>query len=122
MEMIVSLVGILITAVGVVIAVAPKWFVDWMSSLDPGVLFWFGILARVSIGILFLLAAPSCRLPLVVQVVGVFSLIAALTMFVAGQARLASFTTWVLGRPQALIRSWSVVAVGFGMLLIYAGA
>ncbi len=84
--------------------------------------FWTAILVRVAIGVLFLLAAPSCRLPVVVQVVGILALIAALAIFLIGRTRLDSFLTWWLGRPQSLIRSWSIVAIGFGALLIYAGA
>ncbi len=123
MGMVVTLLGILITALGVVIAVAPKRLIDWISSLEPGIRFRAAILVRVAIGVSFLLAAPSCRLPVVVQVVGILALIAALAILLIGRTRLDSFLTWWLGRPQSLIRSWSIVAIGFGaLLLIYAGA
>ena len=122
MAIVVTLVGILLVAAGVVIAVAPKRFIDWISSLEPGVRFWAAILVRVALGVWFLLAAPSCRLPVVVQVVGILSLIAAAAILLIGRTSLDAFMDWWLGLPQSLLRSWSVLAVGFGALLIYAGA
>ena len=122
MAIVVTLLGILFTAGGVVIAVSPKRLIDWMSSLEPGIRFRAAILVRVAIGVFFLLAAPDCRLPVVVQVVGILMLIVAAAILLTGQTRLDSFMAWLLGRPQSVIRSWSILAIVFGALLIYAGA
>ncbi len=122
MAIVVTLLGILMTAAGVVIAVAPKRLIGWISSLEPGIRFWAAILVRVAIGISFLLAAPSCRLPVVVQVVGILMLIVAAAILLIGRSRLDSHLAWWLGRPQSFLRSWSIVVIGFGALLIYAGA
>ncbi len=122
MAIVVTLLGILMTAAGVVIAVAPKRLIEWISSLEPGIRFWAAILVRVAIGISFLLAAPSCRLPVVVQVVGILMLIVAAALLLIGRSRLDFHLAWWLGRPQSFLRSWSIVVIGFGALLIYAGA
>ena len=122
MAIVVTLLGILIMAAGVVIAVAPKRLIDWISSLEPGIRFRAAILVRVAIGVSFLLAAPSCRLPVVVQVVGILTLIVAAAILLSGRTRLDSLMAWWLGRPQSFLRSWSIVAIGYGALLIYAGA
>ena len=122
MAIVVTLLGILITAAGVLIAGAPKHLIGWISSLDPGIRFWAAIFVRVAIGVAFLLAAPSCRLPVVVQVVGILSLIAAVAILLIGRRGLDSLLAWWLGRSQSFLRTWSIVAIGFGALLIYAGA
>ena len=102
MAIVVTLLGILITAAGVVIAVAPKRLIDWISSLEPGIRFRAAILVRVVIGVSFLLAAPSCRLPVVVQVVGILTLIAAAAILLSGRTRLDSLLAWCwVGRSRS---------------------
>ena len=73
-------------------------------------------------GVIFLISAPSCRLPVVVEVIGILSLIAAAAIVVIGRTRLDSFLAWWLGRPQPFIRISSIGAIGFGGLLIFSGA
>ena len=72
-------------------------------------------------GAVFLAVAPDCRHPLVVQVVGVVSLVAALGLLAMGRERLDAFIGWWLSRPPALFRFSATAAIAFGVLLVYAG-
>lgn len=122
MALLVTLVGVLILGIGVLIAVAPARFFHWIASMETTIRFRAAILVRVVIGLLFLLAAPSCRQPAVVQVVGIIILLAAAGLLLLGRERLDSFLSWWMSRPLSLHRVWAVVAWGFGALLIYSGA
>ena len=121
MAIIVSAVGVAIVLVGLLGMVKPRSLSDLIGRLVGPTRFWVAVVGRLALGAVFLAAAPQCRLPLVVQVVGVIMLLAALGLVVMGQGRLDSFVQWWLGRS-TLIRLASVVALAFGVLLTYAGA
>ena len=122
MAITVTIVGLLIIAAGVVIAIAPKRFAGWISSLDSVPRFWTAVLIRVAIGVTFLFAAPSSRVPLIVEIVGVLVLVAAFAILVLGRARVDALLAWFVDRPTTWLRLGSIAALGFGGLLIYAGA
>jgi hypothetical protein len=122
MAIIVTVMGILVTASGLLILIAPGRFQGWFSKLPSTGRFWLAIGIRAVMGGAFLMAAPTCRLPLVVEVVGIIALVAALALILAGRERFDALMDWLLGLPQTVFRSWSIAAVAFGALLIYAGA
>jgi hypothetical protein len=76
---------------------------------------------RLGFGTLFVLAAPSCRFPGFVRLIGVLELIGALALVVLGAARLQRFVEWWLARPPSFVRYWCLAALAFGVLLAYAG-
>lgn len=118
----VTVLGVLIAAIGVVGVVSPCHLTTWISALPPRIRFQTAITVRLVTGVFFLLAAPSCRVPAIVLAVGVLALVAALALGVLGQRRLDAFVSWWLTQPPLVIRVWSLVAVVFGGLLGYAGA
>lgn len=122
MAIVVTLVGLLLTLAGIVLAVAPQRLLDWIRGMESRTRFGVAIGARAVMGVLFLLAAPACRQPLVVQIVGWIALVAAVGILLMGRNRLDRFLAWWLERPLGFLRGWSVVAMGFGVLLLYSGA
>ena len=76
---------------------------------------------RLGFGVLFVLAAPSCRFPGFVRLVGVLELIGAVALLALGAARLQRFVEWWLGRPPSFVRYWCSAALTFGIVLAYAG-
>lgn len=122
MNLIVTLVGVLVVAAAVLIAVAPMRLIDWIRSLESRKRFRTAILVRAALGVAFLVAAPTCRQPVVVQVVGIIMLLAAAGLLVLGRERLDSFMAWWMAQPESFLRIWSIAALGFGVLLIYSGA
>ncbi|MCG8591946.1 MAG: hypothetical protein MJE66_21840 [Proteobacteria bacterium] len=121
MAIAVSLVGVVVVLLGVAIAVVPERFLGTLASLESRPRFAIAVGVRVAMGVLFLLAAPACQLPTVVRVIGVIALVAAGGLLLMGRARMDAFVAWWLELPTAVLRSWSVVAIAFGALLVYAG-
>jgi len=80
----------------------------------------FAVGLRVALGIALLVAAPECRYPLAMQVIGVISLLAAAAGLVMGRARLDAFVDWWARRPPGFVRAWAVVAIAFGGFLVFA--
>jgi hypothetical protein len=75
---------------------------------------------RVALGVVLLAAAPECRFPTAIRVLGFVALIAAASGLLLGRARLEAFVGWWLDRPAGFVRGWCVVALAFGGFLIYA--
>ena len=81
---------------------------------------WTAVLVRVVLGVALIIAAPSCRLPVVVTAIGILALIAAVVIPLLGQRRFDRFIDWWLGCRAVVVRAWSLAAMVFGGVLIYA--
>jgi hypothetical protein len=121
MALIVLLFGLLAAAIGVAGLVQPRCIVAIAQLWQGSTRFWIAILVRLVLGIVFLVVAPACRLPLLVQVIGAISIVAAVVILVLGQRRLDEFIEWWLTRPPAVIRCSAAFALAFGLLMIWAG-
>ena len=86
--------------------------------LKPGALY-LAVAIRVALGVALIMVAPTSRFPDVFYVLGLVILTAAIIGLVLGTARLGRFIEWWLARPEPFIRTWSALAIGFGVFLIY---
>jgi hypothetical protein len=84
--------------------------------------FRLAIAVRLVLGAVLIVAAPDCRFPQVIRILGIFSLVAAATTAALGHERLRSFVEWWVGRPPVFVRGWSLVALAFGCFLVYAAS
>jgi hypothetical protein len=122
LAVIVSLAGIAVAAIGLLGVVAPGQLTLLIGSWR--ILTWLPVTAalRVGLGILFLAAASSCRVPDLVRAVGILEFAGATGLLVLGSERLRRFVAWWLSRPPLFIRCWCLTAIAFGILLAYSGA
>lgn len=77
---------------------------------------------RVLFGCIFVAAAPDCRLPTVIRVIGFLEFGGAAVLLGLGGKRLERFVEWWIQRPSFFVRYWCLGASGLGILLIYGGA
>ena len=122
MAVFVSAVGFLVAAVGLSVAIAPVRTLGWMASMESNARFRTAIGLRLVLGTAFLVAAPSCRWPIAIQIVGFLAFVAAIGLAIMGRAHLDTLVQWWVDRSPTFLRLWSLVAIGFGVLIIYAGA
>ena len=122
MSAIVSFLGVLAATVGLMGLANPKSIVVLVERWRGPTRFRLAVGVRLILGVILLAVAPSCRLPGLVQIIGVISIVAAMVILIAGQERLDSFIWWWLKRPPKIIRVSALFAFAFGILLIYAGA
>ena len=121
MAVIVTVLGGLIAATGLIGVVNPRSLIALVQHWRGPARFWFAVSIRFVLGVVFLAVAPDCRAPIVIRSIGVVSIGAALGMIVLGTARLDKFIEWWLGRPLPYVRLWASGAIALGALLIYAG-
>ena len=83
-------------------------------------LFPMAVIGRALIGLLLILAAPHCRVPVVILVMGIASVAAAVVLLAIGRVRFAAFIEGWFKRPPGLLRLLAVAAVALGWLLVWA--
>jgi hypothetical protein len=120
MAVFVSLFGFFLVIVGLFGIAATRTLIALVGRWRAARLLAVGASLRVALGVIFLLAAPYCRQPLVVRIVGVVSLVAALALLAVGPSRFERFLDRWLARPPGLMRGWLVVALALGALLVWA--
>ena len=121
MSSIIVVFGIAVALLGMISLVRPTGLIRfaetaWQSSTG----FYLAVTVRLVLGAVLIVAAPDCRFPDVVRILGIVSLIAAAAAVILGHERLRSFVQWWVGRPAGFIRGWSGVVVAFGCFLVYA--
>lgn len=121
MAFLVSLAGIGVAGIGLLGVAAPNQLANLLARWRVLTGLPVTLALRLGFGTLFVVAAPHCRFPDFVCLVGVFELIGAVTLVGLGGARLQRFVEWWLDRPASFVRYWCATALAFGVLLAYAG-
>jgi hypothetical protein len=78
-----------------------------------------GFAARILLGAALLICAAESRFPLVFRVLGWIALVAAVALEIMGRERLLGFIAFFDRISAALVRSWLLLGVAFGVFLIY---
>jgi len=121
MASIVVVFGVAVGLLGMIGVVRPTQlirFVETMWQSPAG--FRLAIALRLVLGMILIAAAPDCRFPQLIRILGIFSLVTAAATAALGHERLRSFVQWWVGRPSGFVRGWSLAAAAFGCLLVYA--
>ncbi len=100
-------------------AAKPAWLVGIISIWSGPTRFGIAVVARLINGIVFILASPDFRFPILVHVIGIVALVVVLV--IVGPRRLDRFILWMLMRPHSFIRAWCLFGFAFGVLINYAG-
>ena len=122
MAALVAVLGALIAAIGATGVVSPVTLLRFVKSVwrqPMGLYLAVGI--RLVLGVILILAAPSCRFPEAVRIIGVISIVAAVLIPFIGFERISSLISWWESRSLAALRAWCLFAIAFGVFLVYAG-
>ena len=79
------------------------------------------VMLSVLLGALLLVFASDTRFPVIIGVLGCISLLKAVSWPFIGRFRLSRLIEWWQNRPTRYVRAWSVVAVAYGVFLVFAG-
>ena len=120
MTWIVALVGLLILAGGLLMLTVPNAIRASLQMFIDRRLMPVASLVRVVLGILFVLAAPSTRLPIFVWAMGLLAIVAGVSMPIVCFRKVEGWATWWLKKSDGVIRRWSLLAILLGALLAWA--
>lgn len=119
----IAVIGLLILALGVLGVARPRMLIGLVGRVWATRVGLVAALAiRAAFGILLIAAATSTRFPWTIAVIGMVSLLAAVSLPLLGYERLRKFVAWWAARPNGFVRAWSLLACVFGAFLIYAVA
>lgn len=117
----VTLFGVLASVIGIVGLVSPSRLVGTVTYFNGSTRFQLAVGGRLLLGLVFFLAAPVCRMPLVVESLAVISIVAAIVLLVAGQKRLDNLLTWWSNCSPNVVRISAVFSLIVGILIAFSG-
>jgi uncharacterized protein YjeT (DUF2065 family) len=113
-------VGLLITAAGVVVSLVPSAVIRFAQHAVTPFELYASAITRVGIGVLFIVAAPTSRMPRLLRVFGMIAVMAGLVTPLLGVARAQSIADWVSHQGLGLVRSFGLLALAIGTATVYA--
>jgi hypothetical protein len=122
MRRFIVLLGLIIIAAGIFGIARPERSFAMLLYWPAEVLLFVAVAVRVVIGMVFILAAPSCRFPRIMYAVGIAALIAALVIVLLGANRVQSVVQWWFRQPPLCVQSVYVGVILFGAFLVYSGS
>jgi hypothetical protein len=88
--------------------------------LDKLALHILAVVVRLVLGALLIYQSNISKFPLVIEVIGWLSIVAAIFLAVMGRRNFNRLMSWALSLPKPLRHVGGVIAVAFGAFLIYA--
>ena len=120
MGSLVALAGAFLAVVGLVVLVAPGAMRTALRSfLHPRWMPW-AVAVRVLIGLICVFGADETRLPSVILAFGILILLSGFAIPVLGFGRIERLAKFWLRQTDLGVRSWSVVVLALGSLLVWA--
>ena len=118
---VVLLAGISLCAFAIWGFVAPGKAMEWIKgTMDADWGIWFAVGIRVVLGFALIFSAAESRFPQTFEIIGWIAIVAAVAGVLLGRQRLQRFTNWWIERFSAWsIRLWVLIALAFGVFLVY---
>ena len=120
MSMVVLIIGLFIAVMGLAAVLSPDWMRRMLDRFLENNWLAAAAIFRLAAGVVFLLAASSTRSPTFIRVLGVFFIIAGVSVPFAGRARIESMARWWLGKKDFVLRGWGLVALVLGAFIARA--
>ena len=121
MTQLIILFGALIFVAGIVIIARPPLILDMIQSNGEKTwLYLSAIGARVILGVILIQQASISKFPLLIEILGWISLVAAFVFTIMGRRRFTGMMYWILEKMKPYARVGGVFALIFGALLVYA--
>jgi hypothetical protein len=114
------LIGIFIAALGLIFLLGPNLLKQCIGFCQKGKRLYIVGILRVLCGVIFLLAAPDCRLGWVIYILGILTFLKAILIFLLGLERVKSMLDWWSKRPVITVRLLSLIILAMGVLIIYS--
>jgi len=120
MTVLVKLFGIFALIFGIAIAIKPLIINKYFSFCKKGNYLKIGGIIAILVGIIFLIAAPGCRLAWLITILGIWSIIKGILLLVVSREKLFAYLDWWQSKPSSALRILGVITIIIGGLLIYS--
>ena len=120
MVIVVRLFGMAIVIIGILFLVRKNTLKGYMSFWRNEKRLKIGGILALLFGVVFLTAAPQCRIVLLIKVLGIWSIIKGVLLLVLKPKLMYTYLDWWQGKPILSMRLISLLALAFGALLVYS--
>jgi hypothetical protein len=120
MGFVVSGFALAILVVGAMGVASPAALMSFVRRWQTSSGIWAGTGFRIAFGVAAWSAAPASRTPVVLQVLGVVSIVSGIALPLLGLSRLAAVVSWWERRSAGFKRGWAGVACAFGAFLLWS--
>jgi uncharacterized membrane protein YbaN (DUF454 family) len=112
--------GFLMAAVGIVGIVDPLLLLDATSFTLTSLGLYIAAAFRVVFGLVLIGVASASRMPRTLRTLGAIIVVAGIITPFVGVERARGIVAWWVGQGNAFMRIWALIAVIFGLFVIYA--
>ena len=120
MKLLAMALGLIVTGIGVLGAVAPSILLEFGRSLQTATALYIVAAVRVMFGAILLWVAPVSRTPKILRVLGAFIIIAGMVTPFFGVERSRAMLDWWSTQGSFFMRAWGIVPIVFGLFIVYA--
>jgi hypothetical protein len=121
MTIVIIIFGALTLLVGLVIVINPEVIFGFLrNNLDKVELHILAVAVRIVLGVLLIYQSSVSKFPFVIEVIGWLSIVAAIILAVIGRRNFKRLMSWALSLAKPIGRVGGVIAMAFGIFLIYA--
>jgi len=121
MTILIIIFGVLTLLAGIIIIINPENIFGLLSKhsekLEMQIL---AVVVRLVLGVLLIYQSGASKYPLVIEIIGWLSIVAAVFFAVIGRNNFKRLISWALSLAKPLGRVGGFVAVCFGTFLVYA--
>jgi len=121
MTILIIIFGALTLLAGIVIVINPETIFGFLrNNLDKVELHILAVVVRIVLGVLLIYQSSISNFPLVIEIIGWLSIVAAIFLAVMGRRNFKRLMSWALSLAKPIGRVGGVIAMAFGAFLIYA--
>jgi NO-binding membrane sensor protein with MHYT domain len=114
------LVGLIISAIGILGMAAPTVLLDATRFAQTQVGLYVAAAVRVAFGVALIGAAAASRMPRTLRIAGAVVVVAGIITPFFGVERTQAILDWWSAQGTAFTRTWAAFALIFGLFIIYA--
>ena len=112
--------GCFVSALGILTLAAPETILEAMNFALTSVGLYVGAAMRIVFGSVLMGAARASRMPRTIGTLGALMILGGVALPFIGVDRIGVIVGWWSAQGPALMRTWAVVAVAFGALIVFA--
>lgn len=121
MTLLIIIFATLTLLAGIVIVIRPEVIFGFLrKNLDKLVLHILAVVVRLVLGILLIYKSNISEFPFVIEVIGWLSIVVSIFIALMGRRNFNRLMSWALSLSKPFGRVGGVLAVAFGVFLIYA--
>ncbi len=117
---VIKAIGTFIVLMGLIYLIKPMLFRTVIAFFSRGSRLYLAALLRFALAIVFFWGARKCDMKWVIIAFGLIFLLSGILIFMLGLNKAKAILSWYLEQPVFMLRIIAIVALGVGLIIVYA--